>query len=397
MRETMSSRAGRYVKQATGYSAFIPAPLPPNPALDMARLQVKLSKADRAIGRLDSIIGFVPNLQQFVAFYARKDAVLSSQIEGLHTTFIEVIEAEAGISPDPNSGDLQETRNYLDALWYGLDRQKVLPLSLRLIREMHERLIKGTRGTHKDPGEFRRTQNWIGLGGGTLVDAVYVPPPVLEMNQALFDLESYIYFEDEIPPLIRIGLIHAQFETIHPFQDGNGRIGRMLVTFLLVHFGILQHPILYSSLVFRLNREEYYARLQAVRDKGEWEEWISFFLDAITIAAKDGYERTKEIVSLKASIEKSIRETYPRTAGNLMNVVEQLMDRPIISSVNIQRDMAVSAATANRYLEDLIKIDVLSILNNQARNRFFYFHDYMKILDRDMSSDSDQPSLFTTK
>ncbi len=250
-----TTRAGRFISQASGYKAFIPAPLPPDPPLqldsEMARL---MSEADRALGRLDGVTSILPNPDLFVAMYVRHEAVLSSQIEGTQCTLEDVLEMEIDPSGADQPKDIEEVVNYVGAMNYGLERLTTFPLSLRLIREIHRKLLENVRGAQRDPGEFRRTQNWIGPGGCTLATATFVPPPVPEMNEALGALERFMHEDASLPALAQIGLVHAQFETIHPFLDGNGRVGRLLITFLLCQRGILSQPLLYLSHYFKLHR-----------------------------------------------------------------------------------------------------------------------------------------------
>jgi Fic family protein len=270
-----NQRAGRYVRQPAHYSAFIPEPLPPEPPIIWDdELQTLLSRADRALGRLDGSIQTLPDADLFVFMYVRKEAVLSSQIEGTQSSLNDLLEAEAAINDARHPSDVDEVLNYVDAMNHGLARLGELPVSVRLIRDIHHRLLHGVRGNQANPGELRRSQNWIGPGGSTLNEAIFVPPPPQEVERLLSDMEKFIHESDRIPTLVKIGLIHAQFETIHPFLDGNGRVGRLLITFLLCEAEILIKPVLYLSYYFKLHRARYYELLQAVRDRGEWEEWI---------------------------------------------------------------------------------------------------------------------------
>lgn len=265
-------RAGVYVRQPHGYRAFIPKPLPPNPPVKVSgSLQTLLSQADYALGRLDGAILTLPNPDLFVFMYVRKEAVLSSQIEGTQSSLQNLLAAEARLFDPDTPGDVNEVINYVRAMNYGLERLATLPVSVRLIKEIHAELMRGVRGGQLTPGELRTSQNWIGPAGCTLSEATFVPPPPHEVPQALADLERFLHTQDDMPALIRVGLAHAQFETIHPFLDGNGRIGRLLITFLLTEKGPLAKPVLYLSHYFKRRRVEYYERLQAVRDLGDWE------------------------------------------------------------------------------------------------------------------------------
>src|SRR5579884_3180227 len=308
-----SPRAGRYVKQPTGYRAFVPAPLPPDPPLALDRDVVAvLSRADQAIGRLDGVAQTLPNPDLFVAMYVRREAVDSSQIEGTQSTLEDVLAFEL----DPHTRDLprdvEEVVNYVRAMNYGLDRLATLPLSLRLIREIHAELLQGVRGADKTPGEFRTTQNWIGAGHVSLAHATFVPPPVAELGQALDNFERFLHEERELPALVHGGLAHAQFETIHPFLDANGRVGRLLITFLLVFRGVLQRPLLYLSVYLKRNRAEYYDRLMAIRNSGDWESWLGFFLTGVAQTAEEATATARAILDLREEHRHRVQE---QTAG----------------------------------------------------------------------------------
>lgn len=269
------NRAGFFMQQPAGYKSFVPSPLPPDPPIQIdAEMFQLLSDADRKLGRLDGITEILPNPQLFVNMYVLKEAVLSSQIEGTQASFSDVL----GKVEDENDLDIGEVSNYADAMYYGLERLGSFPMSLRLIREIHAKLLKSGRGSDRSPGEFRSTQNWIGPPGCTLSNAIFIPPAPADMDKSLSDLELYFHDDTVLPVLIKIALIHAQFETIHPFLDGNGRVGRLLITFWLCQQRVLNQPLLYLSYYFKENRTEYYDRLMAVRYEGDWEGWIKFFL-----------------------------------------------------------------------------------------------------------------------
>ncbi|MAG37630.1 MAG: cell filamentation protein Fic, partial [Dehalococcoidia bacterium] len=270
-------RAGQFVRQPSGYTAFIPAELPPDPPLRLDQLRLILSEADLALGRLDGVTTNLPNPDLFVAMYVREEALLSAQIEGTQASLTDVLEFEAGHRNAESPGEIASAVAHVRAMNYGLNRLTSLPLSLRLIREIHRELMEGVRGEEQEPGEFRRRQNWIGPANCTLPEAIFVPPPAHELLPALSNLETYIRATAQ-PPLIQAGLAHAQFETIHPFLDGNGRIGRLLITFILCTRRALSQPLLYLSHYLKRHRSEYYDRLQAVRVDGDWERWLGFFL-----------------------------------------------------------------------------------------------------------------------
>ena len=272
------NRAGDYVSQIGGYRAFVPKPLPPEPPIHVdGEMILLLSQAAMSLGRLDGMSATLPNVDLFVAMYVNKEAVLSSQIEGTQASLIDVLAFEADAALPENPQDIEEVVNYISALNYGLERLNTLPLSLRLIREIHRLLLQGVRGANRHPGEFRTSQNWIGHNGGAMGTAEFVPPSPADMNKALGDLEKFIHEEISLPLLLKVALVHAQFETIHPFLDGNGRIGRLLITFILCSEGVLHKPLLYLSHFFKTHRQEYYQHLQKIRDEGDWESWLKFF------------------------------------------------------------------------------------------------------------------------
>jgi len=375
-----SRRAGTYRRQPTGYDAFIPAPLPPDPPLRLdARLQGLLSRADRALGRLDGAVLNLPNPDLFVFMYVRKEAVLSSQIEGTQSSLQDVLAAEARLLDPRRPGDVHEVLNYIDALRHGLDRLRELPVSVRLIREIHARLVRGARGGHLRPGELRRSQNWIGPPGATLHEAVFVPPPPSVVPEALADLERFIHGECRLPPLVRIALAHAQFETIHPFLDGNGRIGRLLITFLLCHWGILEKPVLYLSHYLRAHRAEYYDRLQAVRDEGDWEGWLEFFLAAVDEVARQATLTARRIVELREEHRARITDNLGRAAGNGHKVLEVLFERPIVSVKDVQQITSTTFAAANQLVKRLVELGLLIEVTGQARNRRFRYEPYVRL------------------
>lgn len=289
--EIKSKRAGYAMKTLRGYSAFMPAKLPPEPPVAVdTEMQKLLSLADRKLGRLDGITEILPNPELFVAMYVKKEAVLSAQIEGTQASLVDVLNVPGDEREENSPAGVKDVVNYVNAMQWGLHQLETLPLSLRLIKGIHKVLLKDVRGSEKEPGEFRRSQNWIGAPGCTLETAVFVPPDVHEMEQAMGDLKLFIHEDDDIPALIKIALIHAQFETIHPFLDGNGRMGRLLITFWLCERKILSQPLLYLSYYFKQNRTEYYDRLMDVRTKGDWEGWVKFFLRGVANVSDEATE-----------------------------------------------------------------------------------------------------------
>ena len=373
-------RAGRSVRQETGYSAFIPSPLPPDPPLVMdAEMQTFLSKADRALGRLDGSIQTLPDPELFVFMYVRKEAVLSSQIEGTQSSLNDVLGAEAAVFDPDRPNDVKEVINYVNAMNYGLNRLRELPISSRLIREIHEHLLSNVRGQEKNPGEFRTTQNWIGPGGCTLMDATFVPPPANEVPHHIGELENFIHGDSHIPMLVKIGMIHAQFETIHPFLDGNGRVGRLLIVFLLCENDILIKPVLYISHFFKEHQQEYYRLLQAVRDRGEWEPWIKFFLKGIAAVSNEATETAKAIVELRERHRHEIQESFGRAAGNGLKLLERLFQRPFVTVPQVSRMLDVTYPPANDLVARFVSAGILQEVTGQERYRVFRFGDYINL------------------
>jgi len=374
-----TGRAGRYVQQPAGYRAFLPAPLPPNPPLRMDDLQAPLAEASHALGRLDGSVLTLPDPDLFVLMYVRKEAVLSSQIEGTQSSLQDLLEAEARIFSPDRPADVREVINYVQAMNYGLERLTTLPVSVRLIREIHERLLKGVRGHKLTPGELRRSQNWIGPGGCTLNEATFVPPPPDAVPQALSDLERFLHEKDDLPVLVKVGLAHAQFETIHPFLDGNGRVGRLLITFLLCERGVLHKPVLYLSHYFKRHRQEYYDRLQAVRDAGDWEGWLGFFLRGVVDVSAQATETARRILALRERRREQITQSFGRAAGNGLKVLEQLFRTPIISVKKVQTITKTTFPAANQLVQRLVQLGVLKEVTGQARNRQFRFEEYVQL------------------
>jgi Fic family protein len=373
-------RAGRYVRQPNHYAAFIPAPLPPNPPLRWDdELQYLLSKADRALGRLDGSIQTLPDPDLFVMMYVRKEAVLSSQIEGTQSSLNDLLELEASIADARRPADVGEVVNYVGAMNYGLARLHELPISVRLIREIHSQLLRGVRGRHLDPGEIRKTQNWIGPQGCTLNEATFVPPPPHEIENHLSDLEKFIHSDENIPPLIKIGLIHAQFETIHPFLDGNGRVGRLLITFLLCQSEILIRPVLYLSYYFKRHRARYYELLQNIRDKGEWEEWIKFFLEGVATVSLEATATARAIVELRESHRQTIIDNFGRGAGNALRVLESLYKTPFTTTTAVIKLLKITFPPASALIQKMVDRDILIEVTGQDRYRVYQYRPYVSL------------------
>lgn len=379
-----STRAGAYVLQPEGYSAFIPAPLPPNPPVQIdEEMLALLSAADRALGRLDGSIQTLPDPDLFVLMYVRKEAVLSSQIEGTQSSLNDVLEAEAAISDPNRPRDVDEVLNYVDAMNYGLEALDTLPVSTRLLRQIHARLLQGVRGADKSPGELRTAQNWIGPGGVSLVEATFVPPPPHALPDALTSFERFLHTDDPIPALIHIGLAHAQFETIHPFLDGNGRVGRLLITFLLCGRGTLQKPTLYISHYLKRHRTEYYELLQRIRDEGDWESWLKFFLKGIAEVSREATETAREIVSLREEHRALIAQEFGRTAGNAAIVLEHLYAHPYISIGQVRDVLSVSYPTASKMVGQFVTHGLLREVTDRVRHKRYVFAPYVDIFARD--------------
>jgi Fic family protein len=338
-----------------------------------------LSQADRALGRLDGATDALPNPDLFVFMYVRKEAVLSSQIEGTQASLIDVLEFESQALEPDNPQEVAEVVNYISAINYGLERLKELPISLRLIREIHQELMAGVRGAERNPGEFRRSQNWIGAGGCSLAEASYVPPPPHEMLQSLDNLEKFLHSLQPMPTLIKVGLAHAQFETIHPFLDGNGRTGRLLITFLLCEQNILQRPLLYISYYFKKYRTEYYDCLQAVRDSGNWEGWLKFFLRGVYEVAQEAAATARKIVTLKEEHRQLVLNTMGRRSGNAIALLESLYFRPIFTVEHAEKITNLSYPNANTLIKDLSDIGLLQEITGQKRNRAFSYEPYLTV------------------
>ena len=378
---TSSNRAGRYIRQPSGYSAFIPAALPPQPALALGggELPGLLSAADRALGRLDGSVLTLPNPDLFVFMYVRKEAVLSSQIEGTQSSLQDLLAAEAQMFDQNLPRDVDEVVNYVRAMHHGLGRLAQLPVSVRLIREIHAELMQGVRGGRLQPGELRTSQNWIGPAGSTLNTATFVPPPHHVVPQALGELEHFLHGDDKLPPLVRIALAHVQFETIHPFLDGNGRVGRLLITFLLTERGVLHKPVLYLSHYFRQHRQAYYEHLQAVREGGAWEAWLAFFLRGVVEVAGEAAETARRIQQLREQHRSAITAQLGRAAGNGHKVLESLFDRPIVTVNDVQKTIGTTYAAANSLVSRLVKLGILGEMTGNARNRRFRYAPYIAL------------------
>lgn len=380
--ENKPHRAGRYVRQPGGYRAFIPAPLPPDPPPDLSgALRERLSEADYALGRLDGAVLTLPNPDLFVFMYVRKEAVLSSQIEGTQSSLQNLLAAEAQLFDPDTPKDVTEVANYVRAMNHGLARLAELPVSVRLIREIHAVLMEGVRGGRLTPGELRTSQNWIGPAGCTPATATFVPPPPHEVPDALCNLETFLHRGAGLPPLIQVGLAHAQFETIHPFLDGNGRVGRLLIAFLLTEKGLLSRPVLYLSHYFKQHRADYYERLQAVRDEGDWESWLRFFLDGVITVSREATQTAAAILRMREDYRARITEHLGRAAANGQRVMDRLFDHPIVTVAIVRDWLGLTATGAHQIVNRLEGIGLLREITGYARNRRFRFEPYLRLFE----------------
>ncbi|WP_417490433.1 Fic family protein [Maricaulis sp.] len=384
-------RLGRFIETSVAgepVRAFVPPSLPPVPPIDVLTLLESLSRAERALGRLDGITMLLPRQELFLYMYVRKEAVLSSQIEGTQSTLSDLLRFEAEAQAGQPIDDVREVSNYVDAMMYGLERLEDLPLSLRLIREMHARLLQSGRGGKKNPGEFRRSQNWI--GGTRPGDALFVPPPVEELDGCLDALERFIH-EDEsrLPALIKAGLLHVQFETIHPFLDGNGRIGRLLVTLYLCANGVLRNPLLYLSLYLKTHRSEYYRLLQDVREHGAWEAWLEFFLIGVADTANQAFDAGSRIVELFKEDRDRITVESDR-AGSALRVHDLFQQNPYLTAKLLVEKTGLTAPTVNAALADLVRLGVAEEVTGRKRGRVFSYSRYLAILSEGADPLSDK-------
>ena len=380
------SRAGTFVTQTKGYKAFIPTPLPPQPTIQINEdLTFLLGQAVLAVGRLSGLASIIPDPDLFVYLYVRKEALLSSQIEGTQCSLEDILNTEKEPISDVSSPhDIEEVSNYVKAMNQGLIRLQTLPVSTRLIKEIHMILMEGVRGSNKTPGEFRRSQNWIGRPGATLTNADFVPPPPEDVNQHMSELEKFVHSTDRISPLIKVALIHAQFETIHPFLDGNGRLGRLLITYLLVHWKVLEKPLLYISYYFKAHRTEYYARLMDIRLHGDWESWIQFFLKAVQESAEMGVESATQIHMLMIRDRKRI-QTADVSATTLL-AWDQLCREPILTNALLVKRLSSSKPTVQRAIDHLLTLGIITEISGKQRHRRYAYQAYLEILTRDTTT-----------
>lgn len=388
----MNKRIGSYIiKKITpeSYKAYVPPHLPPDPSIDIVNLYPHLEKATIALAELNNVVKIIPNISLFIYMYVRKEALLSSQIEGTQSSFTDLILFENNQKPNVSTEDVEEVSNYVEAINYGLKRLKSnFPLSLRLICEIHAILLAGSRGSNKLPGEFRRSQNWI--GGSRPGNALFVPPPVEKLTDCLSNLEKFIHeHKSNLPALIKAGVAHVQFETIHPFLDGNGRLGRLLISLLLYQEGLLEEPILYLSLYFKQNRNLYYDLLQQVRLQGAWEAWLEFFLEGIALSAK---QAAKTAIHINALFEADLLkiQTLGRSRLSCIEVLEYLKKMPQTSVPLLSKALNITAPTARSALNSMLKLDIVKEITAKKRDKIYVYRKYLDIL-----SEGDDPLSYT--
>ncbi|HUS05547.1 MAG TPA: Fic family protein [Bryobacteraceae bacterium] len=383
MKKKRNQRLGSYVTSHFGgetVRAFVPTPLPPSPPLQLEGMQVLLDQANRAIGRLDGLAVLLPALELFIYAYVRKEAVLSSQIEGTQSSLSDLLLFENNEAPGVPVEDVQEVSNYIAALDFGLKRlRQGFPLSLRLIREIHEVLLSRGRGSDKDPGEFRRSQNWI--GGTRPGNAAFVPPPPDLVMECMGQLELFLHDDkQQLPLLIRAGLIHVQFETIHPFLDGNGRIGRLLITFLLCAGEALHEPILYLSLFFKVHRQTYYDLLTGVRTSGNWEAWLEFFLTGVKETSDQAVNASRRIIALLDADRKKI-EGLGRASASVLHVHQYMQKHSISSISSAAAGAGMTFPTVAAAIEHMRRLGIVREITGRQRRRLFAYGPYLDILN----------------
>ncbi len=373
-------RSGKYITQLKGdlqYKAFVPNFLPFEIKIDN-ELQSLLSKADLALGRLDGIAETLPDVDFFILMYIRKEATLSSQVEGTQATFADVLKAEAKVEDLEIHKDVDEILNYIKAMNYGLERLKSFPLSLRLIKEIHKILLEGVRGEGREPGEFRKSQNWI--GGTTIQRASFVPAPPQEIMTLLDNFEKFLHDKSSLPILLKTGLLHAQFENIHPFLDGNGRIGRLLITFYLCQQKTLDKPLLYFSDFFKKYRQEYYDRLNAFHKKDDIEGWLKFFLEGVATTAEQAVETSKKILKLRGNDSNKIL-SLGRSTSKAKLVFDSLFHTPLVTIRDIEKITGLKNPNALALVNKLVKLEILKEITGRKRNKVFAYQQYIKLFD----------------
>lgn len=372
-------RSGNKISQPTGYKAFIPNPLPPNPPIQVeGEIEHLLMQANIAIGKMDAVGSLVPNLNHIIAMYIRKEALLSSQIEGTQASLEDIFEYENQI-PVKNINDVKEVVNYIKALNHGMQRLSTFPMSIRLIKEIHTLLLEEARGREKTPGEFRRSQNWIGPLGSTLMTASFVPPPPGEALEAMGELELFLHRDSNLPVLINCALIHYQFETIHPFLDGNGRLGRLLITFYLYWKGMLQHPLLYLSYYLKIHRQEYYDRLNLVREKGDYEQWIIFFLKGIIWTCESALQTIKNLLHLQEEHKQRLLAKKLSTPYAIA-LLDYLFERPHLTISDAAHHLKISYQGAKALVNQFVATEILKEITGKRRDKRYSYWEYLAFL-----------------
>ena len=372
-----TDRAGILKRMQSNYECFVPHDLKYLKFNIDEEFQNLINRAYLLLGRLDGMATTLPDINLFVSMYVQKEAVISSQIEGTQASLIDVLQKDR---KNEKIKDTEEIVNYIKATNYAFKRLEELPLCMRLIKETHSILLSGVRGNEKSPGEFRKSQNWIGYAGCTLNTASFVPPAPGEMEKSLTDLEKYIHEDSFIPNLIKIALIHYQFETIHPFLDGNGRMGRLLIVLFLKERGLIEYPVLYLSYFFKKNRNMYYELLNNVRIKGEFEEWIKFFIEGICEISEDAISSIQKIIELKKADIEKIRNIPKGNISNLLLIYDYLLKHPFLETEDIRRLSDLSKPTVNKLLETLIELEILELVEEKKRYKQYVYRKYVDIL-----------------
>ena len=380
----MNNRAGAFVSNLTGemaYQSFRPAPLPPNPPISLSgELVAKLVDANKKLAALDGLSARIPNMDLFVSMYVRKEALLSSQIEGTQCTLDDILNP---LMEENTNRNVSDVVNYIKATEFALNRLHSLPLCNRLIKETHAVLMEGVRGQEKSPGEFRYSQNWIGGQGSTIRNARYIPPNPEDMQTAMSDLEKYMNGDDSLDPLIQAALIHYQFETTHPFLDGNGRVGRLLITLFLMEKGILSHPALYISYFLKMNRIEYYDRMTQVRKTGDYEQWVMFFLQALSDSAGDAIQTIDALTALHNQSVAKLGAFSKRQQTNLLKLFAYIETNPIIDTQKTAAALGLSYNTVSKMVTILVDEGILRQTDKAGKAKIYSYADYLDILRKD--------------
>jgi len=383
--DSTSDRSGRLRRGPAGYWAFVPNPLPP--ALDLTgRLVSRLALAERSLGRLAGVSATLPNPYLLIGPFVRREAVLSSRIEGTMASLSDLLFFEAAPNLQPRASDVRGVANYVQAMDWALSPSRALPISLRLIRELHRRLMTGVRGSHLTPGQFRTSQNWIGAPGCTLDQAKFIPPPVQEMLESLDVFEKYLHAPSELPSLVRLAIVHYQFEAIHPFLDGNGRVGRLLITLLLCEEELLPSPLLYLSAFFERRRQEYYGLLLDVSQRGQWEAWIDYFLEGVAEQSLDAVERSRRLRALHAEYHGRLQKA--RASALLLKLVDALCASPAVTIGGASKMLKVTHRAATLNIGKLVEAGILEEVTGKPRNRVFVARDIIRTVEEDLPPSS---------